>query len=166
MRLLLCVRDGPREPHEEGALLGPGQHLHQAGQQLPLQTVQLHQRPAHQHQVSSIRPLLVDYFRNDVTFDFRNHVDAKHGSGENKYVCEECNTEYKTLNSMRAHKSRVHMKRKKLEGTVSGLNKIQRSKVRKKGNKEQRLQDEILELELKTLPNIVRGNDLSKFLLT
>ena len=56
VRLLLCVRDGPREPHEEGALLGPGQHLHQAGQQLPLQTVQLHQRPAHQHQVSSNRP--------------------------------------------------------------------------------------------------------------
>ena len=58
------------------------------------------------------------------------------------------------------------MKRKKLDGTVSGLNKVQRSKVRKKGKKEQRLQDEILELELKTLPNIVRGNDLSKFLLT
>ena len=93
-------------------------------------------------------------------------MDAKHGSGENKYVCEECNTEYKTLNSMRAHKSRVHMKRKKLEGIVSGLNKVQRSKVRKQGKKEQRLQDEILELELKTLPNIVRGNDLSKFLLT
>ena len=48
--------------------------------------------------------------------NLRNHVDAKHRSANDpSYVCEECNSEYKTLNSMRAHRSRVHGKRRKLE---------------------------------------------------
>ena len=85
-------------------------------------------------------------------------MDAKHGSGEKRYVCEECNSQYKTLNSMRAHKSRVHVKRKKI--SEGELNK---AKVRRRQSdiKEQRLQQEILALELKTLPNIVSDSHLT-----
>ena len=91
-------------------------------------------------------------------------MDAKHGDGENKYECEDCHTLFKTLNSMRAHKSRVHTKRKKLlEGYQ--LQNSKKSKIdqrSKSTNKEQKLQEEILELELKTLPEVKyeTSNDL------
>ena len=107
-------------------------------------------------------------FRNHKNILCRNHVDAKHGDGENKYECEDCHTVYKTLNSMRAHKSRVHTKRKKLlEGYQ--LQNSKKSKIdqrSKSTNKEQKLQEEILELELKTLPTFVnRVNDINKFIV-
>ena len=86
-----------------------------------------------------------DYFSDQLT-NIRNHVDAKHNDGANKYVCEECRSEYKTLNSMRAHKSRVHVKKRKIQGTA--LKNVDR-------NRKQKLEKEILELELKTLPSIV-----------
>ena len=103
-------------------------------------------------------------------------MDAKHGDGENKYECEECHTVYKTLNSMRAHKSRVHTKKKKLLDVYqlenSKKRKIDHGKPflipprTKDTNQEQKLQEEILELELKTLPNFVnRVNDINKFIV-
>lgn len=53
---------------------------------------------------------------SDQLTNIRNHVDARHRDGSDKsYVCEECNSEYKTLNSMRAHRSRVHGRKRKLE---------------------------------------------------
>ena len=97
-------------------------------------------------------------YMSDQLTNIRNHVEAKHGDRENKYECEDCHIVYKTLNSMRAHKSRVHTKRKKLlEGKKSKID--QRSKST---NKEQKLQEEILELELKTLPEVKyeTSNDL------
>jgi len=85
-------------------------------------------------------------YSSDQLTNIRNHVDAKHRSGDNKYVCEECNSEYKTLNSMRAHKSRVHVKkRRKLEGEQQD----KRNTV-----KESRLLKEIQELEEKTLEHL------------
>ena len=42
-------------------------------------------------------------------------MDARHRDSDKSYVCEECNSEYKTLNSMRAHRSRVHGRKRKLE---------------------------------------------------
>ena len=47
--------------------------------------------------------------------NIRNHVDARHRDEDKSYVCEECNSEYKTLNSMRAHRSRVHGRKRKME---------------------------------------------------
>ena len=52
---------------------------------------------------------------SDQLTNIRNHVDARHREEEKSYVCEECNSEYKTLNSMRAHRSRVHGRKRKLE---------------------------------------------------
>jgi len=43
--------------------------------------------------------------------NIRNHVDAKHGTDEKLHHCTDCNTAYKTINSLRAHKSRVHTKK-------------------------------------------------------
>lgn len=83
-------------------------------------------------------------YSSDQLTNIRNHVDAKHRSGDNKYLCEECNSEYKTLNSMRAHKSRVHVKkRRKLEE--------EQQDKRRSTVKESRLLQEIQELEEKTL---------------
>ena len=97
-----------------------------------------------------------DYVSDQLT-NIRNHVDAKHNDGANKYVCEECKSEYKTLNSMRAHKSRVHVKKRKIQGT--GLKNVDR-------NQKQKLEKEILELELKTLPSIVsRAQETNKYYL-
>jgi len=103
---------------------------------------------------------------SDQLTNIRNHVDAKHSNvvGENKYVCEECKSVYKTLNSMRAHRSRVHGKKRRQEtGQVK-----RESKVLKKvdSNRKEKLEKEILELELKTLPSIVsRGNEANKYYL-
>jgi len=90
-------------------------------------------------------------YSSDQLTNIRNHVDAKHGTGLNKYLCEECNSEYKTLNSMRAHKSRVHVKKKRLNELLkpSSTSDLQLAKRR-----HQKLQKEIQELELKTLPTI------------
>ena len=97
-----------------------------------------------------------DYVSDQLT-NIRNHVDAKHNDGANKYVCEECKSEYKTLNSMRAHKSRVHVKKRKIQGTA--LKNVDR-------NQKQKLAKEILELELKTLPSIVsRTQETNKYYL-
>jgi len=52
---------------------------------------------------------------SDQLTNIRNHVDARHRDSDKSYVCEECNSEYKTLNSMRAHRSRVHGRKRKLE---------------------------------------------------
>merc|ERR1712117_636068 len=104
-----------------------------------------------------------DYTSDQLT-NIRNHVDAKHGNGENKYICEECNSEYKTLNSMRAHKSRVHMKKKRKQETSLSKNI---EKLRKKSDHELKLQEEILQLEMKTIPDIVnRTSDTNKFIVT
>jgi len=84
-----------------------------------------------------------DYSSDQLT-NIRNHVDAKHGTGENKYVCEECNSQYRTLNSMRAHKSRVHVKRRK---TSQG--EVIKAKVRRKQSQSD-IKEQILALELKT----------------
>jgi len=43
--------------------------------------------------------------------NIRNHVDAKHGTDEKLHQCPDCNTAYKTINSLRAHKSRVHTRK-------------------------------------------------------
>jgi len=86
-------------------------------------------------------------YTSDQLTNIRNHVDAKHSSGENKYLCEECNSEYKTLNSMRAHKSRVHVKKRRLVE----LNQI---KVNPLVN--QKLKLEILDLEQKTFSKFVK----------
>ena len=101
-----------------------------------------------------------DYSSDQLT-NIRNHVDAKHGTGENKYVCEECQSQYRTLNSMRAHKSRVHVKRRKK--TCQG--DIIKAKLGRKPQSQSGIKEQILALELKTLPSIVRGNDLSKFII-
>jgi len=71
---------------------------------------------------NSYQCLQCDYTSDQLT-NIRNHVDAKHSSGENKYLCEECNSEYKTLNSMRAHKSRVHVKKRRMTelGQLTGV---------------------------------------------
>ena len=106
-----------------------------------------------------------DYVSDQLT-NIRNHVDAKHNNGLNKYVCEECKSVYKTLNSMRAHKSRVHVKKRKQE--ERGVQNKRESKILKKvdSNQKQRLEKEILELELKTLPSIVsRTNEANKYYL-
>ena len=106
------------------------------------------------------------HYVSDQLTNIRNHVDAKHSNvvGENKYVCEECKSVYKTLNSMRAHRSRVHGKKRRQEtGQVK-----RESKVLKKvdSNRKEKLEKEILELELKTLPSIVsRGNEANKYYL-
>ena len=88
-------------------------------------------------------------------------MDAKHGTGENKYVCEECNSQYRTLNSMRAHKSRVHVKRRR----KTGQGDVSKAKVGRTNQSQSDLKKQILALELKTLPSIVSGNDLSKFII-
>merc|ERR1719474_1075447 len=85
----------------------------------------------------------------------RNHVDAKHNSVENKYACEECNTEYKTLNSMRAHRSRVHMKKKRLLEESDKARTTSFSpfvKLSKREHVQGNIQREILDLELRTCP--------------
>ena len=101
-----------------------------------------------------------DYSSDQLT-NIRNHVDAKHGTGENKYVCEECNSQYRTLNSMRAHKSRVHVKRRR----KTGQGEVSKAKVGRTNQSQNDLREQILALELKTLPSIVSGNDLSKFII-
>jgi len=88
-------------------------------------------------------------YTSDQLTNIRNHVDAKHSSGENKYLCEECNSEYKTLNSMRAHKSRVHVKKRRL----IELNQLTSNQYT---NRNQQLQKEILELEQKTFSKFVK----------
>ena len=106
-----------------------------------------------------------EYVSDQLT-NIRNHVDAKHNNGVNKYVCEECKSVYKTLNSMRAHKSRVHVKKRKQE--ERGVHNKRESKILKKvdRNQKQKLEKEILELELKTLPSIVsRTNEANKYYL-
>lgn len=77
-------------------------------------------------------------YATDQLTNIRNHVDAKHNSAQNRYVCEECNSEYKTLNSMRAHKSRVHVRKKR------------------------KLREELVEIETCTIPvkNIYEGNEV------
>eukprot|EP00092_Neocalanus_flemingeri_P031828 GFUD01034575.1.p1 GENE.GFUD01034575.1~~GFUD01034575.1.p1 ORF type:complete len:395 (+),score=105.87 GFUD01034575.1:55-1185(+) len=108
-------------------------------------------------------------YTSDQLTNIRNHVDAKHSSGENKYLCEECNSEYKTLNSMRAHKSRVHVKKRRL----IELNQLSAASVRDpmvdkvvsvrdplvskvvSANRNQKLQKEIMELEQKTFSKFV-----------
>jgi len=93
-------------------------------------------------------------YRSDQLTNIRNHVDAKHSQGDNKYLCEECNSEYKTLNSMRAHKSRVHVKKRRLVELSNAREPFINSKDRK-------LRDEILELEQKTFSKFVkRRNNL------
>ena len=87
-----------------------------------------------------------DYSSGQLT-NIRNHVDAKHGTGENTYVCEECNSQYRTLNSMRAHKSRVHVRRRK---TSQG--EVFKAKVRRKQS-QSNIKEQILALELKTFPS-------------
>ena len=73
-----------------------------------------------------------DYVSDQLT-NIRNHVDAKHNDGANKYVCEECKSEYKTLNSMRAHKSRVHVKKRKIQGTaLKNVDRNQKQKSRQR----------------------------------
>ena len=100
-----------------------------------------------------------DYSSDQLT-NIRNHVDAKHGTGENKYVCEECNSQYKTLNSMRAHKSRVHVKRRR-----SSLGDVDKVKVRRKQSQSD-IKEQILALELKTLPGLVNGkSNRTKFVV-
>lgn len=108
---------------------------------------------------NSYQCLACDYSSDQLT-NIRNHVDAKHGTGENKYVCEECNSQYRTLNSMRAHKSRVHVKRRR----KTGQGEVSKAKVGQKQTHSD-LKEQILALELKTLPSIVRGNELSKFII-
>ena len=89
-------------------------------------------------------------YTSDQLTNIRNHVDAKHGSGKNKYICEECNSEYKTLNSMRAHKSRVHVKKRRL---VAQSQHIRDPIMISRNHK---LQKEILESEEKTLPKFLK----------
>jgi len=67
-------------------------------------------------------------YTSDQLTNIRNHVDAKHRTGENTYVCEECTSQYKTLNSMRAHKSRVHGRKRRLEEGRRKEEKVQRGK--------------------------------------
>lgn len=52
-------------------------------------------------------------YTSDQLTNIRNHVDAKHTTGGTTYQCAVCQTVYKTLNSLRAHKSRVHGKKRK-----------------------------------------------------
>jgi len=54
-------------------------------------------------------------YKSDQLTNIRNHVDAKHTTGTTSYKCAVCQTVYKTLNSLRAHKSRVHGKKRKLQ---------------------------------------------------
>ena len=104
------------------------------------------------------------HYVSDQLTNIRNHVDAKHSNGGNKYVCEECKSSYKTLNSMRAHKSRVHGKKRKLEGQPGGLRLGKREK--EENSRKIKLEEEILELEMKTLPSIVsRGHETNKYYL-
>jgi len=98
---------------------------------------------------------------SDQLTNIRNHVDAKHNSVENKYACEECNTEYKTLNSMRAHRSRVHMKKKRLLEESDKARNTSFSpfvKLTKREHVQGNIQREILDLELKTKPNIIKSS--------
>ena len=85
-------------------------------------------------------------------------MDAKHAVGENSYVCEECNSEYKTLNSMRAHKSRVHGRKRKLEEERrKEEDAAQRAKMVKEDRRGRRLEEEIRELEQQTLLGLGGG---------
>ena len=95
-------------------------------------------------------------YSSDQLTNIRNHVDAKHGTGENKYVCEECNSQYRTLNSMRAHKSRVHVKRRK-----TNQGEVIKAKVRRKQSQSD-IKQQILALDLKTLPS---EKDPRKFII-
>ena len=73
-------------------------------------------------------------------------------------MCEECNSEYKTLNSMRAHKSRVHGRKRKLEeGRRKEEDAAQRAKVVKEDRRGRRLEEEIRELEQQTLLGLGGG---------
>jgi len=95
-------------------------------------------------------------YRSDQLTNIRNHVDAKHSQGDNKYLCEECNSEYKTLNSMRAHKSRVHVKKRRLVE----LNQINNARDSFLHGEDRKLQDEILELEEKTFSKFVKRRNI------
>lgn len=105
---------------------------------------------------STYQCLQCEYSSDQLT-NIRNHVDAKHSNGENKYLCEECNSEYKTLNSMRAHKSRVHVKKRRLI-ELNQVNAVRDSY--QNIHKNQKLQEEILELEQKTFSKFVKRRNL------
>lgn len=69
-------------------------------------------------------------YTSDQLTNIRNHVDAKHTTGGSTYQCAVCQTVYKTLNSLRAHKSRVHGKKRKrqlLENTEQSQIKQRRA---------------------------------------
>ena len=89
---------------------------------------------------------------SDQLTNIRNHVDAKHRSGGKSYVCEECNSEYRTLNSMRAHKSRVHGRKRRLEE-----GRRREEEESRRGRKEQELEQEIRKLEQQTLQGFGGG---------
>jgi transposase-like protein len=99
-------------------------------------------------------------YTSDQLTNIRNHVDAKHRSGDNKYLCEECNSEYKTLNSMRAHKSRVHVKKRRLV-ELNRLHNPRPDLQLLNISKDQQLQKEILELEQKTFSKFVKRRNNS-----
>jgi len=70
-----------------------------------------HHRAAWRRQADQYTCCQCPYTTSQLT-SIRNHVDARHAASDEKvHRCTICNTAYKTINSLRAHKSRVHTKK-------------------------------------------------------